>query len=396
MLSGHDIICFSPNPWDALWRNRQQIMARLARQNRILFVEPTPYLRSTLASLPRPSPDHRSSINQSTDQPLPNLWLHRPPLYAPQSGRPPLSDLTFRLRRRSLRQAMRRLGMERPILWIFQYNLGEMLGQLGERLAIYHAVDEYSAYQMPADTIAGRDRRQIVRDMEADLIRRVDLVFVTSPALYETKRHLHSHVVLVPNGVDYDHFSSADLPPPPDLPAHRPRIGYAGVLNEKLDFPLLATVAARHPQWQFILIGPDAIAPTGPIRQQFLALQQLPNVHLLGRKPVAQLPAYLHACDVCLMPYAQSEWTRNISPLKLYEYLATGVPIVSTSIAAAQEFASSLWLADDPDAFAQAITGALATDSPDRRRRQQALAQAHTWDNRIAALSAAIGDRLIG
>ncbi len=392
MLSGHDIICFSPNPWDALWRNRQQIMARLARQNHILFVEPTPYLRSTLANL---RPTHQP-LNHSTAQPLPNLWLHRPPVYAPQSGRPPLGALTFRLRRRSLRQAMRRLGIEHPILWVFQYNLGEMLGHLGERLAIYHAVDEYSAYQMPADHIAGKDRRQIVRDMEADIIRRVDLVFVTSPALYETKRHLHPHVVLVPNGVDYDHFSRTDLPPPPDLPPHRPLIGYAGILNEKLDFPLLTAVAARHPEWQFLLIGPDAIAPASAARPQLLALQQLPNVHSVGRKPVAQLPAYLHACAVCLMPYTQNEWTRNISPLKLYEYLATGIPIVSTSIPAAQEFASSLWLADNPDTFAQAIADALTADSPDRRRRQQTLARAYTWDNRIAALSAAIADRLIG
>ncbi|MBX7235124.1 MAG: glycosyltransferase [Caldilineales bacterium] len=389
MLSGHAIACFSANPWDALWRNRQQIMSRLACHNRILFIEPAPYLSETTAAL-RHHP--LATLRRShLTSPLPNLWVYTPAVFAPRSGRPPLSHLTFALRRRDLRQTLRRLDMARPLLWLFRYDLGEMVGQLDERLAIYHAVDEYSAYALGSEQIEGRDRRQIIRQLEADLIRRVDLVFVTSPALLESKSPLHPHVVLVPNGVDVEHFARPAASVPPDIAnLPRPLIGYAGVLNEKIDFDLLAAVAGQHPAWTFALVGPNALRNPDELRP----LRQLGNVHLLGGKAVEALPAYVQRFDAALMPYRRNEWTRNISPLKLYEYLAAGIPIVSTSIPAIEPFAGVLWQADDAAGFAQALAAALAADSPDRRRRQQALAQAHSWDQRLEALSTAIQERL--
>ena len=261
--------------------------------------------------------------------------------------------------------------MANPILWVFQYNLGEMIGRLDERLVIYHAVDEYSAY---ASGYADADRRsQTIKDMEANAIAKSDMVFVTSPALYESKRHLHPSITLVENGVDYELFAN----PNPEssypidlLDIPHPLIGYVGVINEKLNLELLTTVARKQPQLE--------------------RLRSLPNVHLTGRKPVDLLPRYIHAFDVCLIPYKRNEWTRNISPLKLYEYLAAGVPIVSTGIPATEKFTDTVWLACDPDAFSQAISQALDADSPERRRKQQALAKDHTWDRRVEMLSTTI------
>jgi hypothetical protein len=135
MLAGYDIVCFSPNPWQALWRNRHQIMSRLARQNRVLFVEPAPYWRRVMADLPRQGP--RALAPRPLQEPLPNLWVYRAPGYAAVSGRPPLAGLSFALRRHHLRQTLRHLGFDRPLLWIFQYNVGEMVGHLHERLRIY-------------------------------------------------------------------------------------------------------------------------------------------------------------------------------------------------------------------------------------------------------------------
>lgn len=389
MLSGHAIACFSSNPWDALWRNRQQLMSRLARQNHILFIEPAPYLRETSAAF-----RHRglAALRPSRlTSPLTNLWIYTPSPLAPRSGRRPLSDLTFAMRRRSLRQTLQRLGMEHPLLWVFRYDLGEMVGHLNERLAIYHAVDEYSAYALASEQIDGRDRRQIIRETEADLIRRVDLVLVTSPALLQSKCSLHPHVVLAPNGVDFEHFARPASFSPPDLAnLPHPLIGYAGVLNEKIDFALIAAVAGGHPEWTFVLVGPDALRNPDDLQ----GLRELDNVHLLGGKPVEALPAYVQAFDAGMMPYRRNEWTRNISPLKLYEYLATGVPIVSTPIPAVEPFAGDVWLAADADAFAQAIAAALAVDTLDRRRRQQDLARPHTWEQRLEIISAAIQERL--
>lgn len=393
MLSNQDIVCFSPNPWDALWRNRQQIMSRLARQNRILFVEPTSYLRQISAGVRARGLGviQRARLHS----PLENLWVYVPPTYAPISGRAPLSNVTSSLRTRDLKQTMARLGMSDPILWIFQYNLGEMIGQLGECLAIYHAVDEYSAYELDDAGEAGREQRERIRRLEQELIRQVDLVFVTSPALYESKSKLHPHVVLVPNGVDYAHFANPDLNGyrPPELePLSRPTIGYIGVINDKIDLQLLASVARRSPQWQFAFVGPILVRHD---LAGLEALQALPNVHFIGSKPVDDLPAFARAFDVCLMPYKRNEWTRNISPLKLYEYLAAGTPIVSTELPATRVFGDTLWLASDPESFASAIAEALASDSPARRERQQAMARNHTWDQRVEALSAAIEARLL-
>ena len=171
----------------------------------------------------------------------------------------------------------------------------------------------------------------------------------------------------------------------------RPIIGYAGVINEKLDLDLLRVVAQSHHEWQFVFIGPDAMRYE---REQLDVLRSLPNVHFLGSKPVADLPAYVRACDVCLIPYKQNEWTRHISPLKLYEYLAAGVPIVATPIPATVEMAETLWLASTPEAFGHAIAAGLAADSPHRRQRQQALAQNNTWERRLEDISAAIATRL--
>ncbi len=390
MLSDQNIVCFAPNRWDDIWRNRHQIMTRLARQNRILFVEPGPDLRQITPEVRGKGPLALSRA--VVFSPMENLWVYQWPTYAPKSGRFPLDGITFALRKRSLRQALRRLGMDSPILWVFQYNLGEMIGHLDERLVIYHAVDEYSAYAFGSQD--ADKRAQVIKEIEAEVVAKSDLVFVTSPALYESKRYLHTSITLVENGVDYDLFanpSPSNAYPVDLLDIPHPLIGYVGVINEKLNLQLISDIARQQPQWHFVLVGPVALRNEG---EQLEALQTLANVHLVGRKPVDRLPHYLHTFDVCLIPYKRNEWTRNISPLKLYEYLAAGVPIVSTGIPATQEFADTVWIACDPDTFAQAISAALDADTPERRRKQQALAKNHTWDQRVETLSTTIETHL--
>lgn len=388
MISGHSIVCFSANRWQGMWRNRQQIMSRLARQNKVLFVEPAGYFRDTLASVRsqgcgvlRPA---------QLESPLPNLWVYRPPPMAPISGRPPLSLLTFAWRRHQLRQTLRHLGMSHPILWVFQYHLGEMIGQLDEQLIIYHAVDEYSAY---AD-INTPERRQRVQRLEAEVISRVDLVLVTSPALHASKSNVHPHVVLAPNGVDYDLFANASFngQRPPDLAQlPGPIIGYIGAINEKLDLELLIYSARRHPQWSFALVGPVLISHQLP---QLHTLNQLPNVHFLGQRPYHELPQYMRSCDICTIPYQRNEWTRNISSLKLYEYLANGAPIVSTDIPAAREFADVVHIASDAPTFDTALSQALTEATPAHRQKLRAVARQHTWEQRLDDISQAIDLRL--
>ena len=388
MISGNNIVCFSPNRWQGMWRNRQQIMSRLAQHNKVLFVEPAGYLRNTAAKMR----DQGLAVLKppKLESPQPNLWIYQYPTYAPISGRPPLSDALFALRRWHLRRTLQALGMEKPIVWVFQYHLGEMLGQLHEQLSIYHAVDEYSAY---AD-IDTEERRRRVQKMERDVMQKVDLVFVTSPALFASKSALHPHVVLAPNGVDYALFSDPSLngkrpTAMADIPG--PIVGYIGAINEKLDLNLMLYSARRHPEWSFVFVGPVMIRRQ---ETQLKALQQLANVYFLGQKPYESLPQYMRACDVCTIPYFRNEWTRNISSLKLYEYLANGAPIVATDFPAAHAFAEYIHIANEAPAFEAAIEQALHEASPALRQRLRSVAQQHTWEQRLEAMSEAIIERL--
>ena len=390
MLANQDIICFAPENWRHIWRNRHQIMTRLARRNRILFVEPAPYLRPTLAQAR--AKGWRVWTESAFFSPVENLWVYRSPNRYPIAGKPLLRQATFALRKRHLQTTLARLGMKRPILWIFRYNLGEMIGQLNEKLVIYHAVDEYAGYVLEDLEPHTRRRAQRILDMERRLLQRADLVFVTSPTLLESKRPWNPNTYLVPNGVDYRHFAQPPQPPPADMASlPSPRIGYAGAINEKLDLALLTSLARARPHWSLILVGPVLFK-----RPEALAgLHALPNVHFLGRKSLDELPAYMHSFDVCLMPYAHNLWTANINPLKLYEYLATGRPIVSTNIPAVRDFRDVVRIADNREAFLQAVERALSDHRPEDAQRRRAIARQNTWDQRVETLSSIIQGHLI-
>jgi len=385
MLSGQNIVCFSPDPsWRHLWRNRHQIMTRLARRNKVLFIEPAPYFRPVMQAVRQQGP--LALLDSTFYSPMPNLWVYRSPNRYPISGKAPFSKLSFALRKRHLHRVLARLGMSDPILWIFRYDLGEMIGHLHEKLLIYHAVDDYAGYIFP-DQKDAYSRQQRVLQMERRILEQADLVFVTAATLLESKRPYNENTYFVPNGVDYEHFATPPARLPDDVAAiSGPRIGYVGAMNEKLNLELLAAIARRRPDWQLLLIGPALFKQP----QALHALQALPNSHLLGRKSVDELPAYMHACDVCLMPYAHNRWTENINPLKLYEYLAAGRPIVSTDIPAVRDFHKMLRIADNEDAFIQAIQQALDEDDLNVVARRQRIARQNTWDQRVDALSSII------
>jgi len=416
MLEGQDILCFAPERWEGVWRNRHQIMSRLARRNRVLFVEPRPYLRDVLglSRLQRLTADcqvHRLSaghgspaganggVIEGTSTPRANrrqprlrhvcdgLYVYRPPRWAPLTGRQPLKALTDALRRCSLLRAMARLGMREPILWLFRPDQVDVVGRYGERLVLYHVVDEYTAYEKEFVDLVGAERLEAMAAMERSLLRRADLVIVTSPVLLEAKRPFNPHTYLVRNGVDYAAFSAAlsdPSPPPEDIAALPPPvIGYVGVINEKIDLGLLRAVARAHPEWSLAVVGPITLR----FHREQLAWLELPNVHLLGFKPVEQLPRYIAACQVCLMPYKVNEWTRHIDPLKMYEYLAAGRPVVSTDIPSARTFAPPLRIAHDVRGFVSEIEAALVETDDAQREAFRRLASQHTWEARVEELS---------
>ena len=383
MLRGQSILCFAPDPWNDIWRNRHQIMSRLARENQVLYVEPRAYLRPVLAQLFGGKLSPRE-LGAKLYEPRPGLYVFRPPRYAPLAGREPLRTLLDSLRAASLRKALRRLGMRRPIWWLFRPDAADVPGRYGEKLLIYHIVDEYTGY---ADVDA--QRAQEIARRERALIARADLVLVTSRRLLESKGDVNPNTYWVPNGVDYMRFAraaqgSAEPPEVENLP--HPRIGYVGALNDKIDVALLEEVAKAYPQGTLVLVGPLRLSDEDA-RRRFTMLCERPNVLFVGPVPVERVPFFMAACDVGLLPYRRNRWTEYIHPLKLYEYLACGLPVVASDIPAAQEEADLLYIAAGKGEFVENIARALAEDAPMLRRARQQRAAQNTWDQRVAKIS---------
>ncbi|MCD6291176.1 MAG: glycosyltransferase [Anaerolineae bacterium] len=388
MIEGQSFLCFAPGPWDDIWRNRHQIMTRLARRNKVLWIEPRAYLRPTLRQLRRGKIGWRDLRRPLAVPVRDNLWVYRDPVYAPIAGRRfHLGAITQALRVRAMKKTMRRLGFGRPLLWLTRYYQADVVGTCGERLVIYHISDEYSAYAAVRDPEA-------VRRAEAELIRRADLVLVTSPALLESKRPLNPHTYLVPNAADVEGFARAAADPtvPPRMTAlPRPIVGYVGALNEKLDYELIRSIALARPEWSIALVG-----PLGLYSQPHKAdgIKTLPNVHLLGRVDVSEVPYYIKSCDVCLLPYERNEWTRNIDSLKLYEYLACGRPVVATDIPAARGFSDLVYIVRDAPEALDAIQAALGESTLEMAHRRQAAVAGHTWDARVEQISQLVSEAL--
>jgi len=391
MLRDQTILCLAPDPWEGLWRNRHQIMTRLARLNTVLYVEPRLYLwevlrrfrdgRLTLADLRAPLARHYAE----------RLWIYHDPYYAPFSGRLSGGPLTAAWRRNAILATLRSLHAAAPILWLLRPYQADQIGRLGERLVVYHVTDDYSAHPTTGD-------RSAFLRAEEGLLRRADLVIVTSPGLFTSKGRFNPATYLVPNAVDYAGFQAAlatGVRPPAlaegDNAIPHPRIGYAGALNEKVDFSLLAHVARAHSDWHLVLIG--ALDLVGQ-PDKATVLGGLPNVHWLGRLPVADLPGAIAGMDVCLLPYERNDWTANIDSLKLYEYLACGRPVVSVDVPAASRFGDVVQVAANPDEFVCRIEAALHEDTDASALRRKAVAGANTWEHRVARIEGLLGDAL--
>jgi glycosyltransferase involved in cell wall biosynthesis len=251
-----------------------------------------------------------------------------------------------------------------------------VLGRLNERASVYFCMDDFLNFPtVTASMIAPLERR---------LLEKVDLVVATAASLTKSKRPRSGAAYHLPQGVNFDHFAEPRAEPPDLAGIPRPRIGFAGSLSTQCDVDLLVRLATAFPDASLVLVG-----PVGLDRAELDRLH-LPNVHILGVRSYEDLPAYVQHFDVGIIPYVLSAWTVAVDPLKLLEYLAAGLPVVTTAIPEAAKYAETVAVAADSDAFVTAVREALSSNRESARRRGQALAREHTWERRARTFLAMV------
>ncbi len=390
-LENQSIICFAPDPWESMWRNRHQIMSRLALNNKVLYIEPgIPHLRQAIKFLKRSLTGKRSKDKHLRH--IGNgLWVFRYPDWAFGSNRPALDRIGLKLRAIAISIAMQKLKLKTPILWVVNPRFWNVIKYFKKSTVCYQVVDNYAeAPYFPEEV------RKELEKTEKTMLSLADLVIVTSPFLLSEKSKYHNNVHLVRNAVDYKRFAPSLSPDniPKDMEQiPKPIIGYVGVINKKLDLALLDAVARKRPQWSFVFIG-DYYDPSLPEDYSFINSHS-PNVFLLGRRDVKEVPRYIHACNVCMLPYCRNDYTKAIDSLKLYEYFACEKPVVATDIPAIQEYKQLVYVANDADDFIAKLESALKCFASEQRENQRAIAMQNTWDKRVEQISAILNSVLI-
>lgn len=389
VLRGHDILCFSSIDWRFIWQGHQEIMSTLAANgNRVLFVENTGVRAPSIRDLPR------------IWQRVHNWWKgtkgfrrERKDLfiYSPLLLPFPYSSLARRVNRvllvRALRRWMQAASFGRPIVWTFLPTplVREVIPLVDPIASVYYCIDDFASSSPAARRITGSEDR---------LFREVDLVFVTSEQLRARAAKFSDRVHLFPFGVSFKKFELARQSTdemPADLGSlKRPVIGYIGGIHRWIDFELLARAARMMPDASFALIGPLQIE--GP------PCADLVNVHILGKRSHDAIPSYINGFDVGIVPYVLSDYTANVYPTKLNEYLAMGLPVVATDLPEIRRFNAEhggrVTVATSAEQFVKALRSAIGRSSDGDRVARIEVARKNSWDARIAQMSTLIVDTI--
>ncbi|SNC75522.1 Glycosyl transferases group 1 [Hymenobacter gelipurpurascens] len=352
-----DLVCFAHLHWDFVWQRPQHLLSRFAQQGRVFYVEEAFYHADDLIEPHMEVKERHNGVKVLVVH-LPDRLRHQEK-ESEQIQEAVLSDF---FQENNINQ------------YIFWYYTPMALGKsrsFTPQLTVYDCMDELAAFKFAPP---------MLREREQELFGKADLVFTGGHTLYEAKSQQHADAHPFPSSIDKDHFGQArqEMPEPADQAGIAyPRVGFFGVVDERLDIELLRQLADAHPEWQFVIIGPVVkIDPAILPRQQ--------NVHYLGSKDYQELPAYLRGWDVATLLFADNESTKFISPTKTPEYLAAGRPVVSTPIRDVVRPYGELNLvqiAATADEFGQAIGKALTqTQDADWRQRTDDYLATISWD----------------
>lgn len=376
-----DIVLLSTADWDnPFWTNKQHVAVQLAKNGYKVFYIDSLGLRRPSAS----SQDARRILNRlrkSIEGPcrvMENVWVWSP-FVIPFQGYALVRRLNSFILSGMLKFYANKIGLRQEILWTYNPLTVNLLNLKSFKKIVYHCVDDIKALPGMPTNILGK--------AEEELVKIADIVFATSKKLYETRKAWNHNTYYFQNVADFEHFSkardSATNVPDDLLDIPAPRIGFIGAISEyKVDFRLIRFLAETRPDWSIVLIG--KVGEGDPWTETKL-FEGINNIHLMGPRPYSELPGYLKGIDVAILPNKLNDYTESMFPMKFFEYLAAGKPVVSVDLLAVHDYRNLVYIAQSPQDFVAGIDNALKKGMSSLEKRLK-MAKKHTYETRTAKM----------
>lgn len=382
-LKNKDIVIVVVEDWDGPWRHYHKLADELVREgNRVLFVEA---YYSWYKFLRKPNFERFFRFLKGARKKREGLWLVAPPSRFPGDEFSPfISRINWFIARVFIRRAIKQLGFKNSILWLYSHHAGSLVGTLNESLALYFCGDHFPGF------FHRLWLRRRVAELERTTIRHVDVVITVSESLTKDKAPYAQECYTVDHGSEFHLYTAAAaelkkgrvsfLKDIDGLP--HPIIGFQGVLRRMIDLELVASIAQRRPQWTLVFVGPFAESSPQYLRE-LQNLRQYSNIRFLGPKPPEQIPYYVYQFDVCMIPYVRDVY---VSPLKFYEYVSAGKPVVTTIPVYSEDERIVMTIHPDSDPVT-VVERALTHTSPEDVAMRISIGKDNSWENRVARLS---------
>lgn len=369
------IVCLATSPWYPIPTRKQQVMSRI-KDAEILYFDPSATVIAPLRD--KSAKELMKKYRQPAVKPQENISVYSLPPVLPFFYKVrAINRLNQKRIARYIRKKMQEHGFEKPLLWVYSPVTVDAVDFIPHSGLVYDCVDRHSAY-------GGLMNPQQVDAMELELAAKTDQCFATADSLAERLSQAQPETAFIPNGANFERFVKAIDPQPlpedmKDIP--HPIFGFVGALQSCIEYGFVQHAAKTHPDWHFVWIGKEK--PGVDLTE----LRSMPNCHFLGMKPNEKLPEYIAHFDACLNLFAKSDLSKDVSPLKFYEYLATGKPIVSTRQPdQVMQFENLIEIADTEEGFVQACESALADANRQRTEARIEEGRKSSWDSRVAQM----------
>ena len=374
------IICISTSNYYPIPTRKQNVMNRL-QDAEILYIDPPVSLLAPLkdkATLERLAAYREPGIKARE-----NITVYAPPPVIPFFNKFRwINRLNQKRLARYIKRRMKENGFTEPYLWCYSPTSCDLVDGIPNRGVIYDCVDRHSAYKGMIDP-------EVVDRMEADLAHRADQVFCTAAGLYDTLRQYNENTEMIPNGANYELFSgAATMSEDKEADSARPVFGFVGMLQECIDYDCMKAVAKAFPEGELVLVGRSLPGV------DLSSLREYPNIRFMGLVPQEELPDIIRDFHVCLNLFQEGRLSKDVSPLKFYEYLATGKPIVSTrEPLQVLDYADVVYIAENQDDFVVKCREALQEGDPAKVEKRMEYGKACSWDERVSQMEQTLMSR---